>query len=175
MEVPICVAFVYVRYNTHVRATVRDFLKVLVKQTIERHPNCLPIFNEVHDRHMRENTEPSEQEFLYLLRRFVQLMFATFYFIEALDEAPTEIQLDLVEKLASLNVKLFITSRPLEAVEARFPYAHFFSVVPRESDLDLHITKEISRSAELCALLDHAGEAWWERVRTSIKRKCGGM
>ncbi|KAH6888321.1 hypothetical protein BKA70DRAFT_1235417 [Coprinopsis sp. MPI-PUGE-AT-0042] len=171
----ICVAFIYFRYSDHTKATVRDFLAVLVKQTIERHPDCFAISSDLYRRHIRERTQPSEEEHLELLHSFSRVMEVTFYFLDALDEAPPDVQFDLLEKLSSLNVKLFITSRPLLALEARFPSAHRFEIHARDLDLNLHINKEISRSILLQTILDQGGPALHKKITLIVKEKCGGM
>ncbi|KAH6911281.1 hypothetical protein BKA70DRAFT_56221 [Coprinopsis sp. MPI-PUGE-AT-0042] len=171
----ICVCYIYFRYSDRTTATVRDFLEVLVKQTVERHSNCVIILNEVYARHTRERTQPSEAELLRLLHRFSEAMEATFYFLDALDEAPPDVQLDLLEKLSPLNVKLFITSRPLPDLEAHFPGAHRFTIRAQDKDLDLHIAKEISRSPFLQTILKKGGPGLRQKIALTIKEKCGGM
>ncbi|KAH6905409.1 hypothetical protein BKA70DRAFT_1565052 [Coprinopsis sp. MPI-PUGE-AT-0042] len=171
---PVCVCYIYFRYSDHTKATTRSFLEVLVKQTLERHPGCLPLFNEVYARHIREKTQPSEEELVGLLRQFTAAM-VTFYFLDALDEAPTSIQIEIIQRLTSLNVKLFITSRPLKNVEAAFPDVHRFPIAAQASDLDLHIDTEISRSADLRAIIEQGGTSLRDEVYASIKGKCGGM
>ncbi|KAH6901147.1 ankyrin repeat-containing domain protein [Coprinopsis sp. MPI-PUGE-AT-0042] len=126
-EDSICVAYIYFRYSDHTNATVKDFLAVLVKQTIERHPRYLPFLRTLYNRHIREGTQPSESELLHLLRLFTVLIEATFYFLDALDEAPPGVQLDLLEKLSSLNVKLFITSRPSPHLGSSFSWSSSIS------------------------------------------------
>ncbi|KAH6901145.1 hypothetical protein BKA70DRAFT_710785 [Coprinopsis sp. MPI-PUGE-AT-0042] len=173
---PISVGFLYIRYSDKTGATVRDLLEVLVKQTLERHPASLPLFHEIYARHIRENTEPSEKEILGLLKRFTsELTMTTFYFLDALDEAPARVQADLLESLTSLNVKLFITSRPLKPLQARFPDAHHFPIVAQDSDLDVHIGKEMSRSMELQAIIATASPGLEGRITVAIKKKCSGM
>ncbi|KAH6867197.1 ankyrin repeat-containing domain protein [Coprinopsis sp. MPI-PUGE-AT-0042] len=174
-EYTVCVAYIYFRYSDHTTATVKDVLAVLVKQTIERHPRYLPFLRALYDRHIREGTQPSESELLHLLRLFTALIEATFYFLDALDEAPPGVRLDLLKKLSSLNVKLFITSRPLPHLEAYFPGAHRFPILAQDRDLDLHIKKEISRSTELQTILNEEGPSFREWIATTIKEKCGGM
>ncbi|KAH6909717.1 hypothetical protein BKA70DRAFT_1187477 [Coprinopsis sp. MPI-PUGE-AT-0042] len=171
---PVCVCYIYFRYSDHTEATTQSFLEILVKQTIERHPGCITLFNEVYARHIREKTRPSDEELLGLLRQFTGAM-VTFYVLDALDEAPPEIQLEIIQRLMSLNVKLFVTSRPLKNVEAAFPNVHRFSIVAQVSDIDLHIDKEISRSADLRTILGQGGTVLRNEVYTSIKTKCGGM
>ncbi|KAH6901152.1 hypothetical protein BKA70DRAFT_1569200 [Coprinopsis sp. MPI-PUGE-AT-0042] len=151
---PVFVGFLYVRYSDHTKFTVRDLLEVLVKQTVEHHPASLPLCNELYDKHMREKTELSVKELVGLLKRFMsELRMTTFYFLDALDEAPSDVQLDLRKSLASLNVKLFLTSRPMKPLEAQFPEARRFPIVPPEGDLDVHIAKEMSRSMEVQAII----------------------
>ncbi|KAH6911291.1 hypothetical protein BKA70DRAFT_1560386 [Coprinopsis sp. MPI-PUGE-AT-0042] len=150
VDSPVSVGYIYFRYSDHMTATVRDFLMVLVKQTIERHSRCLLIFNQMFARHVRERSQPSEDELLRLLHRFAQVMAATFYFLEALDEAPINIQLDLLKRLSSLHVKLFITSRPLPSLEPCLP-GH-----------------NIRNDSEACR------SQLREKIMT-IKRKSGGM
>jgi hypothetical protein len=171
----ICVAFIYFRYTDGANLTVRDVLEVLVKQSIERHPDCANIAEEAYARHFQESTHPTEAELLRLLSRLTEVKSVTFYILDALDEAPVRLQVDLVKKLASLNVRLFITSRPLKAVEARVPEAHGFSIVAQEEDLDLHISQEISRSRDLQDLLVRADPSLKDEIITSMKKKCGGM
>ncbi|KAH6911243.1 hypothetical protein BKA70DRAFT_1099651, partial [Coprinopsis sp. MPI-PUGE-AT-0042] len=173
---PICVGFLYIRYSDHTKFTVRDLLKVLVRQTVERHPASLPLCKEIYARHMRENTQPSTRELFGLLKRFTsELITTTFYFLDALDEAPADVQLELLETLTALNVKLFITSRPLKPLEAHFPTAHHFPIVARERDLDVHIGNELSRSMEIQAILAAASPGLGGRITLIIKRQCSGM
>ncbi|KAH6888313.1 hypothetical protein BKA70DRAFT_1572973 [Coprinopsis sp. MPI-PUGE-AT-0042] len=174
-ERPICVGYIYFRYSDHTTATVRDFLLVLVKQTIERHADCLPIFNEVFARHIREKTLPSESELVQLLRRFAEVIAEMFYFLDALDEAPPDVQFDLLKKLSTLNVKIFITSRPIANLDSRFPGAHRFSIRAQDRDLELHIAKEIERSPVLQTILDQGGPLLRKKIISTIKEKCGGM
>ncbi|KAH6911303.1 hypothetical protein BKA70DRAFT_56704 [Coprinopsis sp. MPI-PUGE-AT-0042] len=173
---PICVGYLYIRYSDNTKFTVRDLLEILVKQTVERHPAALPLCTEVYTRHVREKTEPSTTELVALLKSFTsELVTTSFYFIDALDEAPADVQLELLEKLVDLNVKLFITSRPLDQLESRFPDAHHFPIFAQDADLDVHIDKEISRSMELQAILAASSPGLGGRITLTIKRKCSGM
>ncbi|KAH6909876.1 hypothetical protein BKA70DRAFT_1187647, partial [Coprinopsis sp. MPI-PUGE-AT-0042] len=171
----ICVCYVYLRYSDRADLTVRNVLEILVKQTLERHPNCVVLAEQAYARHLREKTQPSEGELLHLLHQFTETTAVTFYVLDALDEAPEKFQLDLVRKLASLNVRLFITSRPLKTVEARVPGACSFPIIAQGEDLDLHIAQEIGRSSDLQDLLEKAGPSLREEIVSLVKSKCGGM
>ncbi|KAH6892729.1 hypothetical protein BKA70DRAFT_1201208 [Coprinopsis sp. MPI-PUGE-AT-0042] len=174
-ERPICVGYIYFRYSDHTTATVRDFLLVLVKQTIERHADCLPIFNQVFARHIREKTLPSESELVQLLRRFSEVIAAMFYFLDALDEAPPDVQFNLLKKLSTLDVKIFITSRPIANLDSCFPGAHRFSIRAQDRDLELHIAKEIECSPVLQTILNQGGPSLRNKIMSTIKEKCEGM
>ncbi|KAH6907865.1 hypothetical protein BKA70DRAFT_346645 [Coprinopsis sp. MPI-PUGE-AT-0042] len=100
---------------------------------------------------------------------------AAFYFLDGLDEAPPDVQFDLLEKLSTLNVKIFIISRPLPNLDACFPGAHRFSIRAEDRDLELHIAEEIARSPVLQSILNQGGPTLRERIALTIKEKCGGM
>jgi hypothetical protein len=68
-------------------------------------------------------------------------------------------QLELVKKLASLGICLFITSRPLPSVESSVPGVHSFPIASQGHDIDLHINRAISKSSDLQILLRAAGPA----------------
>ncbi|KAH6903048.1 hypothetical protein BKA70DRAFT_1566997 [Coprinopsis sp. MPI-PUGE-AT-0042] len=173
-DAEICVCYVYFRYSDRSEVTVRNILETLVKQTLERHPGCLSVIDKTYTQHLREGTEPTEAQLLALLRELADNMSCTFYILDALDEAPTRIQLAVVRALASLNVKLFITSRPLKTVEAHFPQAHTFHIIAQDIDIDLHITKGIDENAELQRLL-LASPLLRDEIFSTIKQNCGGM
>jgi hypothetical protein len=172
---PICICYIYIRYSDHAGLTVRHCLEVLVKQTIEKHPDCRRPAQEVYAEHFRLKTRPTEEELFQLLKVFTTLVKASFYFLDALDEAPEPIQLDLLIRLSSLDVKLFITSRPLTLLQAEFPSAHCFTIAARDRDLELHINNEIQRSLRLRRLLSSADPSWRAKIVSAVKEKCGGM
>jgi hypothetical protein len=154
--------------------TVRNVLEVLVKQTLERHPEFQDLVEQSYAQHLHEETEPTEAQLLALLQQFTERMTVTFYILDALDEAPKKIQLAVVKTLASLNVKLFITSRPLKTIEASFPKAHIFPIAAQAVDIDLLIAKGINESADLQRLLEE-DPGLREEIFSRIKQNCGGM
>jgi ankyrin repeat domain-containing protein 50 len=158
-----CVAYVYFRYSDRDCVSVRGVLEIFVKQTIERHTECLPLAEEAYTHHLREGTQPTENELLQLLRQFCSAFAETTYVLDAIDEAPAEIRLDLLKKLASLGVRLFITSRPLEVLESQFPNAYAVPIVAQDLDLDLHIAEKrtVPRTFKTCC----------EDVRPDLGRK----
>jgi hypothetical protein len=171
----ICVCYVYFRYSDRTEMTVRDVLEVLVKQTLERHPGCQGLIEGTYAQHIREGSAPTVAQLLGLLCELAKCMVRTFYVLDALDEAPTKIQLAVVKTLASLDVKLFITSRPLAAVQAKFPQAFAVVIAAQDADLDLVIAKCIDESADLQQLLEKEGPSLKVEIISTIKQNCGGM
>jgi hypothetical protein len=76
--------------------------------------------------------------------------------------------------LTELNVKLFITSRPLTPLEALFPLAHAVTIFAQDGDLEIHITKGIEESVDLRGLLQ-ADPLLKEELVSAVKKNCGGM
>jgi hypothetical protein len=171
----LCVAYAYIRYSDRDQVTVRSILEVLVKQTVERHPECHPIVAMAYERHLKEETQPTEDELLQLLGQLIATKGVTCYVLDALDEAPTGVRLDLVRKLLSIGARLFITSRPLQGLQAKFPDAHMFTIAAQDCDLDLHITIALDRAEGLQDLLQECGPEFKEQIVTIVKSQCGGM
>ncbi|KAH6909557.1 hypothetical protein BKA70DRAFT_1561777 [Coprinopsis sp. MPI-PUGE-AT-0042] len=167
------VAYAYVRYTEQI--SVRRILESLLKQLVERDPGSLSIVGEVLAQHYREDTEPAEAELLDILRMLKQSRVAIFYVLDALDEAPTEVQLKLVKKLAGLGIKLFITSRPLKHLESSFPTARIFTIRAQDEDIDLHINEKIEENATLQNLLGQCDASVRAELLSTVKTKAGGM
>lgn len=143
---------------------------------MEKHPGCLAKANQLYARHgIGGYMLATSEELLQLLKKFNELIPSTFYFLEALDEAPAKIQLDLVEKLVSLDIKLFITSRPPETLATPFPGACRFSIAATDEDLDLCVANTVACSPTLRKLVEQEGKAWQGELVSSIKKKCCGM
>ncbi|KAH6894818.1 hypothetical protein BKA70DRAFT_1199720 [Coprinopsis sp. MPI-PUGE-AT-0042] len=167
----ICIAFVYLRYSEPL--TIRDILESLVKQIVERHEDLIPFIEALYARHKKEGTQPSQGELREVLETFIWLGKRLFVVLDALDEMRAEDRPILLRLLASLNAKLFITSRPLEPLQQQFPCAHVFSIAASPSDLDLHIKQFLRHSPEVMALLQ--GTDLEEQIVETIHRKSGGM
>ncbi|TFK17521.1 ankyrin [Coprinopsis marcescibilis] len=149
----ICLLFAFCRYTE--RLMVIDILLALLRQLLERHPQVLPFVKPMYERHKRENTRPSEAEVVDLLRRIATsgLFKKTFYILDGLDEAASDIQVDLLEILSSLPVHFFITSRPLDTLKELVPDAHFLTIIASDPDIALLIDQKIHRMPALRRLL----------------------
>jgi hypothetical protein len=169
-----CVAYVYIRYSERAAMSVPNILEVFIKQILERRQDALPIADLVYAPYISDGKLPTESQLLGLVRQLTSEVPTTFV-LDALDEAPIEIPFDLFRSLASLNCKIFITSRPLAVIEEQFPGAQRFPIVATEGDVDLLIKKRLERNPHLQAILGKVDESVRQDVLDTIKRKCGGM
>ncbi|KAH6903969.1 ankyrin repeat-containing domain protein [Coprinopsis sp. MPI-PUGE-AT-0042] len=163
----ICVAYVYLRYSEPL--AVRDVLESLVKQIIERHVDLVPMVQGLYAKHKQERTKLTQEDLMGVLAGFVQHGKLLFFVLDALDEMRGEDQPILVRLLSSLDVKIFITSRPLETLQQQFPQAQVFNIAARPSDLDLHIKHFLRHCPDLVALLE--GTKFEERIVEAVHRK----
>ncbi|KAH6902536.1 hypothetical protein BKA70DRAFT_1112840 [Coprinopsis sp. MPI-PUGE-AT-0042] len=167
----ICVAYVYLRYSEPL--AIRDILELLVKQILERHEDLLPIVQGLYAKHEREKTKPSQHDLMAVLEEFVERGKTLLFVLDALDEMRAEDRPILLRLLTSLDAMLFITSRPLETLQAQFPWAQVFNIAASPSDLDLHIKHFLRHSPDVVALLE--GTDLEEHIAETIHRKSGGM
>ena len=68
-------------------------LETLVKQTLEQRSDCADLANRAYEQHLHHGTQPTEIELVELLRQCNQRTRATFYVLDALDEAPVRMRL----------------------------------------------------------------------------------
>ncbi|KAH6874828.1 ankyrin repeat-containing domain protein [Coprinopsis sp. MPI-PUGE-AT-0042] len=167
----ICVAYVYLRYSEPL--DIRDILESLVKQIVERHIDLIPLIEVLYARHKQEGTKPSQQDLLEVLEGFIRHGKTLFFVLDTLDEMLAEDRALLLRLLASLNAKIFITSRPLEPLQWQYPHAQVFNIAASRSDLDLHIKHFLQHSPEVMVLLE--GTDLEEQIAETIRRKSGGM
>ena len=171
----ICVCYFYFRYSDNTNLTVRGVLETLLKQTLERHPDAFGVVEQDYKQHLKEGTQPSETQLFGFLQTLANERAVTFYVLDALDEAPPALQAAIVRTLSSLNVKLFVTSRPLETVQGSFPQAHPFCIRADEGDIELHVTKGISDSPRLLGLVKQEGLELRADILAKVKEKSDGM
>ncbi|TFK17895.1 ankyrin, partial [Coprinopsis marcescibilis] len=149
----VCLLFAFCRYTEKLR--VIDILRAILRQLLERHPQVLPYLKPVYERHEREGTQPSEGEIVDLLKQIATsgLFKKTFYMLDGLDEAASDIQVDLLRILSSLRVHFFITSRPLDSLEDILPDARFLTIIASDPDIALLIDQKVDRMLALRNLL----------------------
>jgi ankyrin repeat domain-containing protein 50 len=144
-----------------------------VKQIIERHEDLVPIIAGLYMKHKKEKTKPTQQELMNLLAEFVKHGKSLFFVLDALDEMRVEDRPLLLRLLASLDAKLFITSRPLDAVQKQYPQAQMFDIAASRADVELHVKDFLLHSPEVMALIE--GSDLEQNLAEAIYQKSGGM
>ncbi|KAH6902518.1 ankyrin repeat-containing domain protein [Coprinopsis sp. MPI-PUGE-AT-0042] len=135
--------------------TVRDVLESFVKQIVERHADLGPLVESLYLLHKRERTKPSQEELQDLLHTFIEPV--------------------LLGILATLDAKLFITSRrsSLETLQQQLYQAEVFEIAATPSDLDLYIKDFFRHSPDIMTLLE--GTDFEDRIVKAVHQKSGGM
>ncbi|TFK16825.1 hypothetical protein FA15DRAFT_711371 [Coprinopsis marcescibilis] len=170
----VCLLFAFCRYTE--RLMVIDILLAILRQLIERHPQVLRFVKPMYERHKRENTRPSEAEVIDLLKRIASsgLFKQTFYILDGLDEAASDIQVALLDMLSSLPVNFFITSRPLDCIKDLVPNARCFTIIASNHDIALLIEQRTHCMPTLRNLL-MKNVALKAEVISMISSKSSGM
>jgi ankyrin repeat domain-containing protein 50 len=162
---------VYLRYSESL--PIRDILESLVKQIIERHHDLVPLIADGYATHQREGTKPSQQELMGLLAAFITSGKSLIFVLDALDEMRAEDRPVLLKLLASLNAKLFITSRPLDAIQKLYPDAQIFKISASQADIELHVREFLGHNPEVVDLLE--GTDLEHHIAETIYQMSGGM
>jgi ankyrin repeat domain-containing protein 50 len=137
---------------------VRDILAGLIRQALERCPNLVQLVYALYTRHVTELTKPTQQELVDVLVD-VSKSFKQFYLgIDGLDEAAdSDAQFDLVTILSTLEVRFFITSRPLQGLETLVPNAEHFTIIADRHEIDLLLNQRLERNPTFRQLTDSLG------------------
>ncbi|KAH6906631.1 ankyrin repeat-containing domain protein [Coprinopsis sp. MPI-PUGE-AT-0042] len=166
-----CVAYVYIRYGEQL--SVQDILQSFVTQIVERHADVAHLATPLYSRHQREGTRPASRELIALLSAIVTSGKAVIFVLDALDELLADDRGTIIDFLSSLDARVFITSRPLQAPERHFPQAQFFEIAAQPSDIALFIRDALRRNRNV---LDLFQESDLETlIVPTICQKSGGM
>ncbi|TFK28264.1 hypothetical protein FA15DRAFT_559510, partial [Coprinopsis marcescibilis] len=107
----VCVTFAFFRY-TDKQSTIKSTLAALLRQQLERHPRTFEPIKALYNLHDRERTNPSKDELLTLLRQTSAMYRKNYFILDAFDEAPKEVQEEILQCLLSLNANVLVMSRP---------------------------------------------------------------
>ncbi|TFK24510.1 ankyrin [Coprinopsis marcescibilis] len=168
----ICIAFAYCLYTDPVHG--KDILAALLKQILQRYPAVFQLVKPLYDIHQCQGTAPSQLELTVVLEQIATsgIFTRSFYCLDGLDEAPIDVQIDVISILSSLSISLFITSRSMDSLKDLAPSARFFDVVARDSDIVLLVNEQVNRIPTLRRLLI---DDWKEKVVAKILEKSCGM
>ncbi|KAG2004613.1 ankyrin repeat domain-containing protein 50, variant 3 [Coprinopsis cinerea AmutBmut pab1-1] len=166
-----CVLFVYSRYTEPLAVT--DILKALIKQCIERNHDLAALVKPVYDKHKLEETEPSADELVELLRKLESYFGRVYYVIDGVDEAHLDVRFDLIQVINNLQGNIMLTSRPLDDLGKDLNYAVFCKLAAQNDDLKLHMEEKLRRHKHLHRVLSLNNSQ--EEVLHQIIEKAEGM
>ncbi|TFK18074.1 hypothetical protein FA15DRAFT_274980 [Coprinopsis marcescibilis] len=170
----ICVLFMYCRYTEPI--PVKDILAALVKQLLERYSSLVWQFiKPFYDHHQESGTSPSQQDLLDLLQQISNsgVFSMSYYVIDGLDEAPGDVQIDIISAFNSMGINFCLTSRPIDSLKEYVPRAVYVNIVVKNPDVLLLIEQRVERMPALRRLLKDP--AVKQEVVSAILSKSSGM
>jgi ankyrin repeat domain-containing protein 50 len=167
----VCVAYIFIRYSHPF--SVPAMLEILISQLTEGRPDVAKVVEAAYAAHKKGRDRLNEKELQTIMSQAIALFGTRFLILDGLDETSAEKQYALLRLLSPLDVKLFVTSRPLAKLEPKFTGATFFRVAAQERDIRLHVDDRISRHPDLEDLL--ADPDFKEQVILKIILKSDGM
>lgn len=167
----VCVAFIFIRYSHPL--SVPAMLQALISQLAEGRPDVAKVVEAAYARYKKGRDRLNEKELQTIISQAIAFFNTRFFILDGLDETSAEKQYAVLRLLSALDVRLFVTSRPLAKLEPKFPGATFFRVTAQERDIRLHVNERISRHPDLGDLL--ADARFKEQVILTIISKSDGM
>ncbi|EAU90687.2 2-5A-dependent ribonuclease [Coprinopsis cinerea okayama7 len=166
-----CVLFVYCRYTEAL--TISDILKTLVKECLKRHPGAAEDILPFYEQHKRDETEPTLDDLVDLLKQLERRFKCVFYIIDGVDEALVDVRFDLIKVMNELHGNIILTSRPLDDLGRKLKHSVLFTIEAQEEDVRLLVDDRLERNDGLSELLADNNEK--EAVVRKITTKAGGM
>ncbi|TFK21268.1 ankyrin [Coprinopsis marcescibilis] len=169
----VCVVVAFCRYTDPI--PVKDILAAIVRQLLEDYPSTGQFIKPMYEYHKQRGTRPSQSELFELLENISTsgIFLKSFYVLDGLDEAPSDIQIDVLTSLSSLRINFFITSRPLDSLKEIVPTAVFIDIVVQDRDIEILVDQKTTRMPGLRKLLMIDG--WRDKVISKILEKSSGM
>ncbi|TFK27632.1 hypothetical protein FA15DRAFT_635561 [Coprinopsis marcescibilis] len=169
------VLVVFFRYTDKI--TARDTYAALVRQLLEDHPGVFDLVKSLYMKHDRHGTILSKVELIQLLREATNLLRRCFITLDAFDEAPKEVQLEIFQTLCSMKVNIFATSRPSILPKDVLAKAQVLEIVAQREDIEILVREKIKKNAEFRALLaEHSQTADWEaKIVSKVQERSRGM
>lgn len=165
------VGFAFLRYSETL--SVRDILAALVRQALERHCRLQPLVTPIYERHRLEQTQPTEEELVFMLVSISKQFRIIFFAIDGLDEVHRSVRSGIFKALPLRNAKLFVTSRPLERIESLFPNVVQVTVAATKEDIERLIDEKLDGTPALEAMMK--APSLKQEVISKVESKSKGM
>ena len=137
---------VYLDFRGGTHQTLSNILGSLLQQLVWRRPSLSSSVRTLYEDYQRGQGRPDPMAMAQLLRTEVSTYAKTFIVVDGLDEASTTVCTRLLNILHTLDVKLFVSSRPLTDVVVDLHEAIRIDMLAGGSDLKAFIRYELSNS-----------------------------
>ncbi|KAJ4207075.1 hypothetical protein NW759_014073 [Fusarium solani] len=170
-------AYIYCDFRRRNEQTVENFASSLLKQLAEKQPTLPDAVRQLHKRHERSRTEPSQKELVESLRSVTQLFDHVFIVVDALDECQESNNClprflsELFDLQKQLGVNIFATARPLGHIKSRFEKSISIEISAHSEDVRKYVN---GRLGELPMIVQRNTELQ-EAIMANISRAVDGM
>lgn len=151
----VAVACIYCDYKEQTRQTVPELVASLLKQLMQDRPETSDNVISLYERHLVNNTRPTQEELTQALRSEIGLYSKVFVVVDALDECLEGNQRRLITELRSLGdtVSMLVTSRRLALIEELFLSAKRLDIYATNEDVQKYVEGRIAQEPRLARVV----------------------
>ena len=170
------IVVIFFRYNDK-KLSVRDTLAAIARQLLEDHDCAFGLVKTLYDNHIRRSTKPSKQELVVLLRQVTRQLKMCFVTLDALDEAPETVQLEIFQTLSTLRINIFATGRPEVLREQNLAEALFVEIMAQKEDIAILVRETVKKNHKFQRLLQANSQIvdWEGKVISTVQERSRGM
>ena len=159
------IAVVYLKYNEPDQ-TLDNVLGSILRQLVQDSDSVPPAMLDLHEHHRGRNTSPNLDEIAKLFNSTLDTYEEVFLVVDGLDECNEQLRWDLIEQFEPLSpgLRLFVTSRYLDAIDEELSGFHRYEIKANRADIELFIDYQIKKNRNLRKIVQKA-----PKLRTDIK------
>ncbi|KAG8525749.1 uncharacterized protein KY384_000509 [Bacidia gigantensis] len=145
------VVCLYCTYGEKNEQSSQSFLANIIKQTLQSKPTLRAPQEILQYQERRPTSPPTFKELATPFRSLASQLAPVIIIIDALDETDenSSIRRELLDLLGELDVKLFVTSRDIQAIRQRFERVPNIEIKARETDVQQYVLDRIERTPSL--------------------------
>ncbi|KAJ7193741.1 ankyrin repeat-containing domain protein [Mycena pura] len=167
------VACIYLNHKETESQTVQNLLGALLKQLVFRKPIGAVLHNS-YELHLEQQTKPSLDELLELLKSALTEYLKAYLIIDGLDEYPEKERNVLLRYLAKCRASVLMTSRPHTNPGFFFPDLSIQEIRATEADISRYLEARIVESPLLSRHIPAQPELYTE-IESAILNSIDGM
>jgi Cdc6-like AAA superfamily ATPase len=171
------IAYLYCNFRQQHEQKSIDLIMSLLKQLVRQRPSLLNVVKSFYDIHKPKHTRPSFDEFLKVFQDVAASYSRTFIIVDALDECQIShegrgmFMQEIFNIQSKLRVNIFVTSRFIQEIEARFDKSIRLEIRASNDDVQKYLDQKL-QNATSTVLKDHSLQG---EIKSKITQAAGGM